>query len=1237
MRRWLRAALASALAITLAIGALLGFAYALTRGLGRDFLRTAAEAEASRQLGVPVRIAALEGPLLPDFELVGVRIGSEGDPVAAAERVSLRIDLMTLFGDDPLAIDALSLDGLTVVLVEASDGNWELPLASAPDEPSSPDEPSPTFWIREAVLRYNRVELQRIDGQRVVIRGDVETHDFRLPMTDAAVREMRGSLIAAIDSEASDPMVVTKAELTANWISGAGRATGVVAARNSGTLAFEAAGDIGDWLDPSSPATAVLDLQIAELDLAGWSGNPKLAGSLTGTSHVELRRKAGAALEDSEATIDISVADSSKAVIESLQGVAHVSSDRWMLSGVEMRGAGVHLSAQGAGDRDSVEHLRIEARAEDLGTLAGLAVPEGTQGRVDLDLEVSGPFAQPLGRASLRAEGLVASGFALGNLQTEWVGSGDGRLRVETFEISGGAVPLRLREPAAVELRDGAVVLERWSLASDSQAIEIDGTIGDGYVRDLKLDLRAFDVASAARWTGSSTPLAGIADGQLRLDGAFPFPAVDGQLTWARPAVGPLAFEKLSADFETVEKRLQIRGRIHDEGREQVLVDGWLPYPLEPAAWLGSPQTSVKLRVDGFDLARLGEIEAVERLTGRIDLEVDLVGGENPSATGRVELFEASVRFPDLDRTFAPIAGTARFEPAPNGIRVDALELDVGGQRLSGRGVIGALGFHDVKLNANGLDIALAAPFLSAANAWRGAVDLNVDLAGPFTQPRLQAVAAWRDPEIAGQAFEGVDARVELDGRIARLELRAREGGREILRADALARYGDTPFGADSWLAAPETRLDVKATDLPLEWVQPFLSRRVRDVSGTVNASAEIRGGADPVVRGVLELANGQMTLPLVRQSFAPIRARISLAGESIAIEEFRVGTPGAEGTLDGTIQLANLAPERVDLQLTLDDLPIARSRALKTKASGGIRVTGPVAALHARGEIELRELAVTLGDEADTSLREIRILTRDGVATDGSGVVEKAPAPPGAYERAALDIRLRVPRNSWLRGSGAELDLTGELALRKQPQQPAAVVGSAQVVRGSYYFQQKRFEVRRGFATFDGGTAVDPLLDVVAAHRVRDVTILIFVTGRASDPKLRIGSESGLSESDALAYLLLGRPANQIGAGQQAGMNSAAAALASGVAAAQVGQMLAEALPIDSLDVTIDETGKPADIKIGKYITDRIFVRYGRTLGPEPEDQVRLELRINENWSVGSDVSTDDSAGADLIWSLDY
>lgn len=1233
----------------------LAFVFALSRGLARDALRAAAEAEASRQLGVPVRIGALEGPLLPDFTLVDLSIGPEGSSLISAERVMLRVDLWTLTSVSAWTIDSLSIDGLNIEMIQSSNGEWQTTLAGGSND--SPTSELPLVRIRKLALRGNRLKLRREDGERIVVRFALDANDVHIPFTAARAREVSAELAMFLDPEESDRLHTQRVELDATLLAGRVSAKGVVADEKSGTVEFEGSTEISDWLDVAQPAFAVIEAHISGLDLAALGGSPRVSGRLAGSARLQIRLDAGAPPADAEATLEIVVADSSTAAVESASLIASWARQRWNLSRLDVTGSGVQLSAQGAGGRDAIDSLRVAARVGDLGTLVGFAAPPGAEGELAIDLDISGPLSEPQGRVSLRGEQLALPDLEIGSLRAELSGSGDGRVRVESFELSGGAIPMHLLEPADIQVRDGVLTLERFSIASDAiarnsmasnavasdqQAIEIGGVLGNGFVRDLRIKLRGFEVGAFAALVGSPIALAGVADVQLRLDGALPFPGVDGQIEWTQPGIGSFVFEHLSADFGSVKKRLRIRSQIREAGRELARVEGWVPYDgsrLEPGEWLGSPQTSLLLRVDSLDLAHIGSAypNSFEALSGRIGLELDLVGGEVPSATGRVELVDGSARFAGLETSFSPVQGTARFEPDAKGIRVSSFELDVSGQKVSGQGVIGARELHDVELTARQLDISLAAPFLPAASEWKGAVDLDIALSGAIAQPRIEASAVWRAPEIAGQPLERVDGKLEFDGRMARMDLRIHDGGREIFNAQAAAPFAVAVAEPEDWLNAPDTRLDLRAVDVPLAWVQPFVSRPLRELSGRVNASAEIRGGVEPVVSGVVELADGRVVVPLLRQTFAPIHARIVLGAETLTIEDFRVGTAEAGATLRGSIELAHLVPDRVELYLALNDLPVARSPALKADVAGEVQVGGSVSNLQVRGQLELRKLAVVLGEAADSSIREIRILTAQGNSPGGSGVREASLRPPSWYERAALDVRLHLPRNSWLRGRGSELDLTGDLELRKEALQSATIAGRAEVVRGTYVFQTKRFDVRRGFVTFDGGTELDPLLDVEAAHRVRDVNVLVFLYGRASAPLVRIGSEPTLSESDALAYLFLGRPANQVGAGQKAGMDSAAAALATGVAAAQVTDLLAASLPIDTLDMAIDETGKPAEIKVGKYITDRVFVRYGRTLGPEPEDQVRVEMRINPNWSVGTDVSTSENAGADVIWSLDY
>ena len=102
-------------------------------------------------------------------------------------------------------------------------------------------------------------------------------------------------------------------------------------------------------------------------------------------------------------------------------------------------------------------------------------------------------------------------------------------------------------------------------------------------------------------------------------------------------------------------------------------------------------------------------------------------------------------------------------------------------------------------------------------------------------------------------------------------------------------------------------------------------------------------------------------------------------------------------------------------------------------------------------------------------------------------------------------------------------------------------------------------------------------------------------------------------------------------------GFLSAALSLATGVALSELDQTMGASLPVDSLELRIEEDGGPVEVRVGKALGSRVFVHYGHAFGIEQEDSAGIELRLNRNWSVSSEVSTQGSAGADLSWSIEW
>ena len=108
-------------------------------------------------------------------------------------------------------------------------------------------------------------------------------------------------------------------------------------------------------------------------------------------------------------------------------------------------------------------------------------------------------------------------------------------------------------------------------------------------------------------------------------------------------------------------------------------------------------------------------------------------------------------------------------------------------------------------------------------------------------------------------------------------------------------------------------------------------------------------------------------------------------------------------------------------------------------------------------------------------------------------------------------------------------------------------------------------------------------------------------------------------------------------GGAARVGSDHVVFAVAAGVALSQITPLLEDHLPIDTLEILLPTDQSAGAIGVGKYVHKDVYVRYGRTLSRDPVDQVSIELRINKHWSLESQASSDENAGADLIWSFDF
>ena len=377
------------------------------------------------------------------------------------------------------------------------------------------------------------------------------------------------------------------------------------------------------------------------------------------------------------------------------------------------------------------------------------------------------------------------------------------------------------------------------------------------------------------------------------------------------------------------------------------------------------------------------------------------------------------------------------------------------------------------------------------------------------------------------------------------------------------------------------------------------------------------------------------MALP--RQRVGPISAVGRLSTGTIEIDRVAIGPPEAQILANGRVEELGSGDERLSGELRFAAYPFKVTGLAKARLDGGLQLGGRVSAPTVGGKLVLSEVDLWLPESSAPELKEILVYA-EGNQGDGLSIEEGEPET-GLADRIAADVSVELKRGSWARGRGVEAELSGDLRLQKPAGGRESYSGSIRTVRGTYEVYGRRFQIERGLATLDGSARIDPVLDIVGKYRIRNVEIDARIGGRLSDPSLVFESNPELSQTDIASYLLLGRPAATASGDDAVAVQVTAARLATGLVSSELDRLLAPILPVDVIDVRLDSSDEEDAfaLGVGKYIGERLFIRYDRRFGREVVDEFRAEYELTPRISVESSAATNGEAGGDVIFNLEY
>ncbi|WP_146907797.1 translocation/assembly module TamB domain-containing protein [Arenimonas daejeonensis] len=505
-------------------------------------------------------------------------------------------------------------------------------------------------------------------------------------------------------------------------------------------------------------------------------------------------------------------------------------------------------------------------------------------------------------------------------------------------------------------------------------------------------------------------------------------------------------------------------------------------------------------------------------------------------------------------------------------------------ETVGGRLCIAATG-NSVTVEGDAVPLALAQPWLSPDPA----LDLQMD----------GTLDARADLHRANDGRWRGDARITSDSGALRLD---EELEREVLGYTGLVLQltvdGDTVEGDlnaaltdegsvrarlrtgrdDSSPIDGEFELDIR----DLTWLELF-SEDLAAPEGQLQGRLQVAGTrAEPALSGTARLQGFATELPAL--------------GVKLHGGEFKlVGTPDGAVRLDGQVTSGegllhldgslNFRDDTAPLQLVLigKGVTIASTAELYVVADSDLTLRWLEGRLEVRGTLTVPEARVDL-EALDSSV-------------DVSPDVVVLDPLDGPRERATpldLDFRVTLGDEVSLKGFGLDGKMTGSLGLRESPGHRAIANGTLEV-SGKYTAYGRALTIERARLSFVDSPYDNPALDIRAEREFEEVIVGVQVRGTANRPDTTIVSVPAMETSEALSWLVFGRPLSTTTGNESQQVGSAAMALGAG--GGLVAQQLTSQLGLDEAGVTDSRNLGGATFTVGKYVSPRLFLSYGVSL----------------------------------------
>ena len=514
------------------------------------------------------------------------------------------------------------------------------------------------------------------------------------------------------------------------------------------------------------------------------------------------------------------------------------------------------------------------------------------------------------------------------------------------------------------------------------------------------------------------------------------------------------------------------------------------------------------------------------------------------------------------------------------------------------------------------LPLALANSLLGPTLSLEGAVNADITLRGPLGKPDGQFSLQTRDAKITVNTADAPPP-VEIEALTVQGTLADQRLSSNLTLTTAL---GNAHAQLEHGLALDSSlQGDVDFTLSSLAFVELFTAD-LREVQGRIHGDFSLAGTVrQPIMSGAIKLQNGQALIPFLGIDIADLQVaiqgnpqgKLDITGSA----QMGTGTLNLNGTVDPS-------EKNIPLQLALggERLLVADRPDARILLTPDLTLAGNLEGLNLTGSLAIPEAEIRPVEIPEGAIT---------VSNDQVMVHQEGDSP--SQLPLGMDVTLTLGDKVHFKGFGLDAMLGGTLQIEQKPQRPPQLNGELVIREGRYRAYGQNLAISDGQLIFQGPPD-NPGLDIRAIRKIpsEGVVVGVQLSGTLQEPSASLFSDPSMEQSQAMSYLLTGRP---LESGSKSEGNQIAQALAlyglergSGVT-----EKIGDKLGVDDISVGSDWESDDAALMLGKQLSERLYLTYAVGLF-DAISTVILRYTLTRSLHLEAR-SSSESNSIDLIW----